>query len=184
MICSTTRQLSSRGELERSNTAAFVAKKNRILKVYAIADGLAEPGAGDPTVVVCLDEFGPLNLQPQPNGKTWASLAKPRRTGACCPASLCLIRGRTARLRKTTDRSLGSYLRHSCSRHPWKSRQWKKTGHVEPPTAPRRAQARPRARNQAGLRKPVPEQDSAAGRRDPRSSDPRTGARRPATARA
>src|SRR5438552_14959124 len=44
--------------------SAFEAKKNRILGLYAIADGLVEPGPDDPTVVVCLDEFGPLNLQP------------------------------------------------------------------------------------------------------------------------
>ena len=33
----------------------------RIERLYAIADGEAEPG-----VVVCLDEFGPLNLHPRP----------------------------------------------------------------------------------------------------------------------
>ena len=29
---------------------------------------------GDPTVVFCMDEFGPLNLQPHP-GKQWAPVA-------------------------------------------------------------------------------------------------------------
>jgi transposase len=54
-----------------SNDPDFEAKKNRILELYAIADGHAEPGDGDPTVVICVDEFGPLNLQPHP-GRQWA----------------------------------------------------------------------------------------------------------------
>jgi len=52
----------------------YEAKKNRVLELYAIADGTSEPGPGDPTVVICLDEFGPLNLQPHP-GKQWAPAA-------------------------------------------------------------------------------------------------------------
>jgi transposase len=55
-----------------SNDPDFEAKKNRILELYAIADGHAEPGEGDPTVVLCVDEFGPLNLQPHP-GNQWAA---------------------------------------------------------------------------------------------------------------
>jgi transposase len=57
-----------------SNDPDFEAKKNRVLELYAIADGLAEPGEGDPTVVICVDEFGPLNLQPHP-GRQWAPVA-------------------------------------------------------------------------------------------------------------
>ncbi len=67
---------------KRSNDPAFEAKKNRILELYAIADGIAKPGPDDPDVVICLDEFGPLNLQPQPGGKAWAPRAKPRRIRA------------------------------------------------------------------------------------------------------
>jgi transposase len=67
---------------KRSNDPDFERKKNRILELYAIADGLAKPGPDDPNVVVCLDEFGPLNLQPQPGGKAWAPRAKPRRIRA------------------------------------------------------------------------------------------------------
>ena len=44
----------------------YEPKKNRVLQLYAIADGHTEPGPGDPTVVICMDEFGPLNLQPHP----------------------------------------------------------------------------------------------------------------------
>jgi transposase len=52
----------------------YEAKTNRVLALYAIADGTAPPGPGDPTVVFCADEFGPLNLQPHP-GKQWAPRA-------------------------------------------------------------------------------------------------------------
>lgn len=53
----------------------YDAKTSRVLELYAIADGTAEPGPGDPTVVICMDEFGPLNLQPHP-GKQWAPTAR------------------------------------------------------------------------------------------------------------
>jgi transposase len=59
---------------KQSNDPDFEAKKNRILELYAIADGKAEAGHGDPTVVLCMDEFGPLNLQPHP-GHQWAPAA-------------------------------------------------------------------------------------------------------------
>ncbi len=49
----------------------FEAKKNRILHLYALADGKVRKRRGDPDVVICMDEFGPLNLQPHP-GKQWA----------------------------------------------------------------------------------------------------------------
>jgi transposase len=57
-----------------SNDPDFEAKKNRVLELYDIADHKTEPGPGDPTVVLCLDEFGPLNLQPHP-GRQWAPVA-------------------------------------------------------------------------------------------------------------
>ena len=56
---------------KQSNDPDFEAKKNRVLELYEIADGLAKPKKGDPTVVICMDEFGPLNLLPRP-GKQWA----------------------------------------------------------------------------------------------------------------
>ena len=52
----------------------YEAKKNRVLELYQIADGKKKPYRGDPTVVICLDEFGPLNLQPHP-GRQWAPAA-------------------------------------------------------------------------------------------------------------
>jgi transposase len=53
----------------------YDAKTTRVLELYAIADGLTAPGPGDPTIVFCVDEFGPLNLQPHP-GKQWAPVAR------------------------------------------------------------------------------------------------------------
>jgi len=67
---------------KRSNDPASQAEKNRILELYAITDGLSEPGPGDPDAVICLGEFGPLNLQPQPGGTAWSPRAKPRRIRA------------------------------------------------------------------------------------------------------
>lgn len=52
----------------------YEAKKNRVLELYAIADGKRPAGEGDPDVVICMDEFGPLNLQPHP-GRQWARVA-------------------------------------------------------------------------------------------------------------
>jgi transposase len=60
--------------LKLSNDPLFEPKKNRILELYAIADGTVDAGPDDPTVVICVDEFGPLNLQPHP-GKHWAPVA-------------------------------------------------------------------------------------------------------------
>ena len=42
----------------------------------ASSSSTSSPTAGE-AVVICLDEFGPLNLQPQPGGKGWAPRAKP-----------------------------------------------------------------------------------------------------------
>lgn len=61
-----------------SNDPDFEAKKNRVLELYEIADGKREPAAGDPEVVICLDEFGPLNLQPHP-GRQWAGVGGKQR---------------------------------------------------------------------------------------------------------
>ena len=47
---------------KQSNDPDFEAKKNRVLELYEIADGKAKPKKGDPGVVICMDEFGPLNL--------------------------------------------------------------------------------------------------------------------------
>jgi transposase len=50
----------------------YAAKKARVEELYALADGEADRDSGDPDVVFCLDEFGPLNLQPRP-GRQWVA---------------------------------------------------------------------------------------------------------------
>ena len=44
----------------------YAAKKARVEHLYAIADREVIPEAGEPEVIFCVDEFGPLNLQPRP----------------------------------------------------------------------------------------------------------------------
>lgn len=51
----------------------YEAKKARVEHLYAIADEEVIPEGGEPAVVFCMDEFGPLNLQPHP-GRQWAEL--------------------------------------------------------------------------------------------------------------
>jgi transposase len=60
---------------KQSNDPDYEAKKNRVLELYDIAEGKAKPGPGDPTVVLSMDEFGPLNLLPRP-GRQWAPVAR------------------------------------------------------------------------------------------------------------
>jgi len=56
---------------KHSNDPEFEQKKNRILELYEIADGTVKAKRKGPQVVICFDEFGPLNLQPHP-GRHWA----------------------------------------------------------------------------------------------------------------
>ncbi|GAA4483860.1 hypothetical protein GCM10023094_36040 [Rhodococcus olei] len=56
---------------KRSRDPEYAVKKARALHLYAIADGEVVPEEGEPEIVFCLDEFGPLNLQPHP-GRQWA----------------------------------------------------------------------------------------------------------------
>lgn len=44
----------------------YAVKKARIEHLYAIVDGQVLPEDGDPAVIFCVDEFGPLYLQPRP----------------------------------------------------------------------------------------------------------------------
>ncbi|WP_245718879.1 hypothetical protein [Micromonospora rhizosphaerae] len=44
----------------------YAPKKARVEHLYAIADGEVIPEEGEPGVVFCMDEFGPLNLMPHP----------------------------------------------------------------------------------------------------------------------
>ncbi len=56
---------------KRSRDPGYAVKKARVEHLYAIADGEVVAESGEPEVVFCLDEFGPLNLQPHP-GRQWA----------------------------------------------------------------------------------------------------------------
>lgn len=56
---------------KRSRDPEYAVKKARVEHLYAIADGEVVPEHNEPEVVFCLDEFGPLNLQPHP-GRQWA----------------------------------------------------------------------------------------------------------------
>jgi transposase len=51
----------------------YAVKKARVEHLYAIADGEVIPEPGEPQVIFCVDEFGPLNLQPRP-GRQWAAV--------------------------------------------------------------------------------------------------------------
>ncbi|MFE2276041.1 IS630 family transposase [Streptomyces sp. NPDC059454] len=54
-----------------SRNPDHATKKARVEHLYAIADGEVIADDGEPEVVFCLDEFGPLSLQPHP-GRQWA----------------------------------------------------------------------------------------------------------------
>jgi transposase len=57
-----------------SKDPRYAAKKARIEQLYAIADREITPADGDPQIVFCVDEFGPLNLQPRPR-RHWAAVS-------------------------------------------------------------------------------------------------------------
>jgi transposase len=57
-----------------SKDPLYAEKKARVEHLYVIADREVIPGDGDPEVVFCVDEFGPLNLQPRP-GRQWAAVS-------------------------------------------------------------------------------------------------------------
>jgi transposase len=54
-----------------SHDPDYAVKKARVEHLYAIADGEVISEEDEPEVIFCMDEFGPLNLQPHP-GRQWA----------------------------------------------------------------------------------------------------------------
>src|SRR5258708_7614465 len=78
----------------------YAAKKARIEQLYAIADREITPADGDPEIVFCVDEFGPLNLQPRPGGQ-WAAVSGKRKEPGRAPRP---------RMRATYTRTAG--IRH------------------------------------------------------------------------
>ena len=60
----------------------YAAKKARVEHLNAIVDREVASEPGEPEVIFCVDEFGPLNLQPRP-GRQWAAVSgKGKRAGA------------------------------------------------------------------------------------------------------
>jgi transposase len=80
----------------------YEEKKNRVIELYDIAEGKAEPKDGDPTVVFSMDEFGPLNLMPRP-GRQWAPVVRRKQKGSTA-------KPRRRRIRATYKRTKG--VRH------------------------------------------------------------------------
>jgi len=56
-----------------SKDPRYAEKKAQVEQLYAIADRETAPQAGEAGVIFCVDEFGPLNLQPRP-GRQWAAI--------------------------------------------------------------------------------------------------------------
>ena len=83
-----------------STDPRYAQKKARVEQLYAIADREAAPVDGDPEIVFCVDEFGPLNLQPRP-GRQWAAVSGKRKEPG---------RGPRPRMRATYTRKAG--VRH------------------------------------------------------------------------
>jgi transposase len=68
---------------KQSSDPDFEAKKNRILHLYELMDGTNDVEDGDPEVVICMDEFGPLGLQRHArSGRAGARLGAAR-AGRC-----------------------------------------------------------------------------------------------------
>ena len=78
----------------------YEVKKARVEHLYAIADGQVRAETDEPAVIFCVDEFGPLNLQPRP-GRQWAGVSGKNKDPK---------RGPRRRLRATYNRKQG--VRH------------------------------------------------------------------------
>jgi transposase len=101
-----------------SKDPRYAAKKARIERLYAIADREVTPAEGDPEVIFCVDEFGPLNLQPRP-GRQWAAISGKGREPGRAPR---------ARMRATYTRTAG--VRHLLA--AFELGEDKLFGHIKP----------------------------------------------------
>jgi transposase len=101
-----------------SKDPEYAAKKARVERLYAIADGEAVPEPGEPQVIFCVDEFGPLNLQPRP-GRQWAAISGKSKEPGRAPRP---------RLRATYTRTAG--VRHLFA--AYELGEDKLYGHVKP----------------------------------------------------
>jgi len=101
-----------------SKDPQYAEKKARVEQLYAIADREAAPEDGDPEVIFCVDEFGPLNLQPQP-GRQWAAIGGKGREPGRAPRP---------RMRATYTRTAG--VRHLFA--AYELGEDKLYGHIKP----------------------------------------------------
>jgi transposase len=101
-----------------STDPCYAAKKARIERLYAIADREVTPEAREPEVIFCLDEFGPLNLQPRP-GRHWAAISGKGKEPGRAPRP---------RLRATYTRTAG--IRHLFA--AYELGEDKLYGHIKP----------------------------------------------------
>jgi transposase len=96
----------------------YAAKKAQVEHLYAIADREVTPEDGDPEVIFCVDEFGPLNLQPRP-GRHWAAVSGKSKEPGRAPRP---------RLRATYKRTAG--VRHLFA--AYELGEDKLYGHIKP----------------------------------------------------
>jgi hypothetical protein len=82
-----------------SKDPQLAEKKARVEQLYAIADREVAPAEGDPEVVFCVDEFGPLNLQPPP-GRQWAPVSGKKEPGRAPRRRMRATYTRTAGVRR------------------------------------------------------------------------------------
>ena len=101
-----------------SKDPLYAEKKARVEQLYAIADREVIAQEGDPQVVFCMDEFGPLNLQPRP-GRQWAPVSGKGRDPSRAPRR---------RMRATYHRTEG--VRHLLA--AYELGEDKLFGHVKP----------------------------------------------------
>jgi transposase len=101
-----------------SKDPQYQEKKARVEQLYAIADRQAVPAGGDPEIVFCVDEFGPLNLQPRP-GWQWAAVSGKSKEPGRAPRP---------RMRATYNRTQG--VRHLLA--AYELGEDKLFGHVKP----------------------------------------------------
>src|SRR3984885_8278757 len=96
----------------------YATKKARVEHLYAIADREVIPEPGEPEVIFCMDEFGPLNLQPRP-GRQWAAVSGKRKEPGRAPRP---------RMRATYTRTAG--VRHLFA--AYELGEDKLFGHIKP----------------------------------------------------
>jgi len=101
-----------------SKDPRYAEKKARVEQLYAVADREITPADGDPEVVFCVDEFGPLNLQPRP-GRQWAPVSGKRKEPGRAPRQ---------RMRATYTRTAG--VRHLLA--ALELGEDKLSGHIKP----------------------------------------------------